>query len=56
MSKLVNQDLDAAKSITKKPAKSRQMKLKARIEAALKQSKYALLKSEEDLTENQKRN
>jgi len=52
--KIVNQDLDTARKDLRKP-KSIQMN-RGRVEAALKQSKYVLLKPEENLTEKQKPN
>lgn len=53
--KIVNQDLDGArKTLCKANEQMVDAVEKARIEAALKQSKYALLKPEENLTEKQK--
>jgi transposase len=53
--KIVSQDLDSArKAIRKANEENPDEAEKNRIEAALKQSKYALLKQEEKLTENQK--
>jgi transposase len=53
--KIVNQDLDMArKTLRKANAENPDAVEKSRIEAALKQSKYVLLKSEEDLSEKQK--
>ncbi len=52
--KLVNQELDAARRNTKKAAESLSNATeKARLTAALHQTKYVLLKSEEDLTQEQ---
>ena len=53
--KLVNQDLDAARKALGKANQEQTNEVeKRRIEAALKQSKYALLKPEENLTLKQK--
>jgi transposase len=53
--KIVNQDLDMArKTLRKANEENPDAVNKSRIEAALKQSKYALLKPEENLTEKQK--
>jgi transposase len=53
--KIVNQDLDTArKTIRKANEENPDEGEKSRIEAALKQSKYALLKPEDKLTEKQK--
>lgn len=53
--KLVNQDLDAARKALHKANQEQKDEVeKSRIEAVLKQSKYALLKPEEKLTEKQK--
>lgn len=53
--KIVNQDLDTArKTLRKTNNENLDAVEKERIEAALKQSKYALLKPEENLTETQK--
>ena len=53
--KLVNQDLDAArKALVKANQEQTNEVEKRRIEAVLKQSKYVLLKPEENLTEKQK--
>ena len=53
--KLVNQDLDAARKAARKANQAQSDEAeKDRIEAVLKQSKYALLKPEEKLTEKQK--
>ncbi len=53
--KLVNQDLDAARKALSKANQEQTNEVeKSRIEAVLKQSKYALLKPEEKLTEKQK--
>ena len=53
--KLVNQDLDAARKAARKANQTQSDEAeKTRIEAVLKQSKYALLKPEENLTEKQK--
>ena len=53
--KLVNQDLDAARKTLHKANQEQTDEVeKSRIKAVLKQSKYALLKPEENLTEKQK--
>lgn len=53
--KIVNQDLDATrKALRKANENTSDEEKKDRIEAALKQSKYALLKSEKNLTQKQK--
>ncbi len=53
--KLVNQDLDTARKDLRKANEEHPNELeKGRVEAALKQSKYVLLKPEENLTEKQK--
>ena len=53
--KLVNQDLDVARKALHKANQEQKDEVeKSRIEAVLKQSKYALLKPEENLTEKQK--
>lgn len=53
--KLVNQDLDAARKALRKANQEQTDEVeKNRIEAVLKQSRYALLKPEENLTEKQK--
>lgn len=53
--KIVNQDLDTArKTLCQANDQTVDPSEKARIEAALKQSKYALLKPEENLTQRQK--
>jgi transposase len=53
--KIVNQDLDTARKEWRKANEDNADEAeKHRIEAALKQSKYALLKAEENLTETQK--
>jgi transposase len=53
--KIVNQDLDTALKILRKAAQENVDEVEKRqIEAALKQSKYALLKPEEKLTQKQK--
>jgi transposase len=53
--KIVNQDLDTARKELRKANQTNADEVeKGRIEAALKQSKYALLKPEQNLTEKQK--
>lgn len=53
--KIVNQDLDTARKTLRKANEENPNKVEKRqIEAALKQSKYALLKPEENLTQKQK--
>jgi transposase len=53
--KIVNQDLDAARKTLRKAHEENPNEVEKRqIEAALKQSKYVLLKPEENLTEKQK--
>ena len=53
--KIVNQDLDTARKTLRKANEQTVDEVeKARIAAALKQSKYALLKPEENLTQKQK--
>jgi len=53
--KIVNQDLDTARKDLRKANEEHPNELeKGRVEAALKQSKYVLLKPEENLTEKQK--
>jgi len=53
--KIVNQDLNAARQALRKANQEQTDEVeKSRIEAVLKQSKYALLKPEENLTEKQK--
>jgi transposase len=53
--KIVNQDLNAARNAVRKANQENpNPEEKERVEAALKQSKYALLKPEENLTEKQK--
>jgi transposase len=53
--KIVNQDLDAARKTLRKANEENPNEVEKRqIEAALKQSKYVLLKPEENLTEKQK--
>lgn len=53
--KIVNQDLDAARKTLRKANNENLDEVeKSRVAAALKQSKYALLKPEENLTEKQK--
>jgi len=55
--KIVNQDLDTARKDLRKANEEHPNELeKGRVEAALKQSKYVLLKPEENLTEKQKPN
>lgn len=53
--KIVNQDLDMARKDLRKANEEQPNKVKkGRVEAALKQSRYVLLKSEDNLTQKQK--
>ena len=55
MTKLVNQELNAVRNVVIKANEENQDKAeRLRVEAALRHSKYAILKPEKQLTENQK--
>jgi len=51
--KVVNEELDAARRDVKKPQNHCQIYSKVQLKTALHQSKYVLLKSENDLTQEQ---